>query len=295
MATLGEALSLLIQAGPPNLLALAYALRVRTLARHGHPVAMWRQLCFAGGILVILAAELTPIGTLSEELLSIHMIQHMMIGDLAALLIALGLTGPVLRPVLAAPGLRHLRWLVNPLVAVPLWVLVFYGWHIPGLYQAALTSDVVHALQHTTMFGAGLITWIALIGPLPKPAWFGDAAGLAYVVTIRLAGAALANFFMWSSTPFYPRYAEIAASRGTDAGADQSIAGVVWALEGFVVTFGVFAWVLLRWAQRDTERQELIELAEGRGIRLDRARAGRAVASGYGHELRRRLRGERDP
>lgn len=289
MAGAEQVLSLILQAGPPNLLVLAYAKRARTLERRDHPVPVWRQLCFAAGIALILAAELTPIGRLSEELLSVHMVQHMMIGDLAALLIALGLTGPLLQPLLAARGMRQLRWLAYPLVAVPLWVLVFYAWHLPVLYQAALDSDAVHALEHVMMLGAGLVAWVGLLGPLPRPAWFGSLAGLGYVIAIRLAGAALANFFMWSSTPFYPTYERIAASRGIDPVADQSVAGVVWALEGFVVTFGLFAWVFLRWAASDSERQELVDFAELHGVPLQPSRAARAVAAGRGGWLRRRL------
>ncbi len=58
--------------------------------------------------------------------------------------------------------------LAHPLVAVPLWVVVYYGWHIPVLYDAAVRHDVVHALEHATMFGAGLALWVGLLGPAPQ-------------------------------------------------------------------------------------------------------------------------------
>jgi len=277
-----ELVSGLIRASPLYVLAIIFALRARTLAREGRPVAPWRLALFAAGIAVAVVADLPPIGTESEQRLSIHMVQHLLIGDFAALLIAVAMTGPLLRPMLTLPGLRALRWLVYPLVAVPVWVFVYYGWHIPVLYQAALSSDLVHASEHATMFAAGLAMWIGLLGPLPKPAWFGNAAGLIYILVMRFAGAAIANLFIWSSSPFYPTYDEIARSRGIDAAADQSVAGAIWMLEGSVVTVGIFAWIFARWMTQSEATQELVEHAERVGIKLDFARARRAVAAGAG-------------
>src|SRR5215212_1857070 len=178
----------LIQASPFYVLVAFVAVRARTLGREGRPVPAGRLALVAAGVAVGVAADLPPLGTLSEERLSVHMLQHMLIGDLAAFLIAIGMTGPLLRPVLTKPGIRRLRWLAHPLVAVPLWIAVYYAWHAPVLYQAALHSDVVHATEHATMFGAGLGLWIGLLGPLPKPVWFGAAAGRAYVLVGRFAG-----------------------------------------------------------------------------------------------------------
>lgn len=279
----------LIRASPLYLLAVILVLRARALRAAGRPVAGWRLALFAAGIAVAVAADLPPIGTQSEQRLSIHMIQHLLIGDLAALLIAIAMTGPLLRPILTLPGLRPLRWLVHPLVAVPLWVLVYYGWHIPALYQAALHSDLVHAGEHATMFGAGLAMWLGLLGPLPKPAWFGNAAGLVYILVMRFTGAAIANAFIWSGTPFYPTYEAIARSRGIDAAADQSVAGAIWMIEGSVATVGVFAWIFFRWMSHSEATQELVEYAERIGVELDPARARRAVAAGADERLRKRL------
>ena len=288
------AASVLIQASPFYLLAGVVLVRARTLAREKRPVPGYRLALVAAGVAVGIAADLPPIGTRSDERLSIHMIQHMLIGDVAAFLIAVGMTGPMLRPVLTAPGVRHLRFLAHPLVAVPVWVLVYYGWHVPALYDAAVRYDVVHALEHATMFGAGLALWIGLLGPLPKPAWFGNAAGLAYVIVVRMAGAVIANVLLWSSTPYYDVYTGVP---GVDAAEDQSLAGAIWMIEGSVVTIGVLGWLFVRWMSQGEEAQALVEDAARRGIDLDPARARRAVAAGSGGRLRRRLEhgpGEQD-
>ena len=288
----GDLLAGLIQASPFYLLVAFVAVRARTLAREGRPVPTGRLALIAAGVAVGVAADLPPIGTVSEERLSVHMVQHMLIGDLAAFLIVIGLTGPLLRPILTKPGIRHLRWLAHPLVAVPLWIAVYYGWHAPALYQAALHSNVVHATEHATMFAAGLALWMGLLGPLPKPSWFGNAAGLAYVIVVRFAGTVIANVFLWSSSPFYPDYEELARANGIDAAADQSLAGAVWMVEGSVVTICVLGWLFTRWMSQGAEAQELVEYAGTKGVELDPARARRAVAAGAGARLRARLGSE---
>jgi putative membrane protein len=290
--TAADLLAGLIQASPFYLLVGFVALRARTLAREGRPVPTKRLALVAAGVAVGVAADLPPLGTVSEERLSVHMLQHMLIGDLAAFLIAVGMTGPLLRPILTKPGIRRLRWLAHPLVAVPLWIAVYYAWHLPALYQAALHSDVVHATEHATMFAAGLALWTGLLGPLPKPAWFGNAAGLAYVLVVRFAGTVIANVFLWSSSPFYPDYVELARAKGIDAAEDQSLAGAIWMVEGSIVTICVLGWLFTRWMAQGAEAEALVEHARARGVELDPARARRAVAAGAGERLRRRLDSE---
>src|SRR5437870_11467076 len=126
MAPTPPAVSTLIEAalqlGPLALLAGLYMRRARTLAGVGHPVARWRQACFySGGALLL--ATLLSLGPLSQEELYVHMIEHLLLGDLAALLIVLGLTGPLLAPVLRVPVFDRLRALAHPATAFPLWAL----------------------------------------------------------------------------------------------------------------------------------------------------------------------------
>ena len=109
--------------------------------------------------------------------------------------------------------------------------------------------------------------------------WEFMGAKLVYVLGVRFAGTILGNIFMWSNTAFYPAYAPGQAEFGIDPIADQSTAGVLMTVEGGLVTLGVLAWLFLKWAQQDTERQALIELAEERGVPLSEGRAERAVAA----------------
>ncbi|MBM3667595.1 MAG: cytochrome c oxidase assembly protein [Actinobacteria bacterium] len=270
--------------------ATAYAFRAQTLAAEGRPVPVWRVLCFGAGILLIAAALVSPIAHMGEELLLAHMAQHLLVADIAAGLIVLGLTGPLLQPLLAIRAIDRMRALTHPLIALPLWAASLYIWHIPALYQAALTSEALHALQHACFIGFGILMWMPLFGPLPKPDWFGIGAKVGYVVGVRMAGTVLGNVFMWSGTVFYPDYAAGEAEFGISPLTDQGIAGVIMVGEGGLLTLGVLAWLFLQWADQDTERQHLVELAEERGVPLTDARARRAVAAGQGARLERRLR-----
>src|SRR5947199_23447 len=104
------------------------------------------------------------------------MAEHLLIGDIAALLIVLGFTGPLLAPLLRIKWIGWLRALTHPVVAVVLWGANFYAWHVPALYQAALHHEALHALEHATFLGFGIAVWMGLLGPLPKPDWFGNGA-----------------------------------------------------------------------------------------------------------------------
>ena len=271
--------------------AVAYARRVATLARRDRPVNPWRQVSFAAGLVLLLGADVPPVATIAEELVVAHMVQHLLIADLAGLLIALGLTGPILQPLLALRGFGWLRALGNPLVALPLWGLNLYLWHLSVLYEGVLTSPLLHFAQHACFITFGLAMWLPLVGPLPKPAWFGDGAMLIYVVVVRLLEAALANVLIWSGAVLYPDYAPGEAEWGISPLADQGAAGNVMMIWTGTVTLALFAWIFFRAAGHSAEKQELIELAESRGFELDPARAGRAVAAGQAERLRERILG----
>ncbi len=281
-------ISAALQLAPLAVLALLYAMRVRTLAIDGHPVPGWRQACFYSGFVVI-AAALTSLGSASQDLLYVHMIEHLLLGDIASLLIVLGLTGPLLAPVLRIRFFDRLRVLAHPLVAFPLWALDLYLWHLPVLYQAALRHSGVHALEHIMFLAFGINMWMCLFGPLPTPSWFGNLAKLIYIVAVRLTGTVLGNIFLWSGTVFYPFYIHGDAVYHISPIADQSIAGAIMMVEESLLTLGLFCWLFLRTARESEERQDLLDFAHAQGLELTEARAARAVAAGRGTELRRRL------
>jgi putative membrane protein len=267
-----------LQLVPVLLVGLLYARRALTLRRRGTPVPVWRIGMFALGLALLVLALASPISVLGEErLFSFHMLQHVLLGDLAPLALLLGLTGPILRPVLAP--VHRLRVLANPLVALPLWAANLYVWHLPTLYEAAVRHDAVHALEHACFFAGGTIMWLPVLETLPAPEWFGTAWKFGYIAAVRVIETVLGNVFIWAGHPFYRVYEDAPRQWGISPLHDQGLAGTVMMIEGSLVTIAALAWLFLRLAAEGELRQELLE----RG--LDPRAVRRAVRYGRGREL----------
>ena len=249
-----------LQLAPIVLIALAYGMRARTLARRDQPVPRWRIALFALGIAILVAAIASPLAAVAEkELFAFHMAQHLLLGDLAPLCLLAGLTGPLLRPVLALPGVMRLRVLANPFVALPIWGANLALWHVPAFYEAAIEKSGVHAFEHMAFFAAGVVLWLPVLETLPAPEWFGSGAKLGYIVGVRLVATLLGNVFVWSGSTFYDVYDTGGDYLGLSPQGDQSLAGSLMMLEGSLVTVIAIAWLFLRMAQEGEVRQELLE------------------------------------
>jgi putative membrane protein len=266
-----------LQIVPTLVIAALYARRVLTLRDRGTPVPPWRIALFTTGIVLLLVAFVSPVHALGERMFSFHMLQHVLLGDLAPLALLAGLTGPILRPALR--WLHPLRVLANPFVALPLWAADLYLWHLPFLYDAAVRHDAVHALEHFCFFTAGMIMWLPVLETLPAPEWFGTGAKLGYIALVRIVETILGNVFFWSGNVFYAVYAHQNRLWGLSALADQGLAGAVMMIEGSIVTLVALAWLFLRMASEGELRQQLLE----RG--LDPRAVRRAVRYGRAEEL----------
>jgi putative membrane protein len=269
-----------LQLAPVVAAAVAYAMRARTLGRRGSPPPRWRVALFATGIALLFLAYASPVAAIGEqELFSAHMLQHVVIGDLAPLCLLAGLTGPMLRPLLALRPVERLRVLANPAVALPIWAVNLYVWHVPFLYEAAVENSAVHALEHISFFSAGIVVWLPVLETLPAPEWFGTGPKLAYIAIVRLVETLLGNVFVWSGSVFYGVYDRGEELWGISPLQDQNLAGAVMMIEGSLVTIVALAWLFLRMAQEGELRQELLE----RG--LDPRTVRRAVRYGRAGEL----------
>ena len=282
--------------GPPVAACLLYltlfGVRGRTLRREGRPVVGWRAASFVVGVLSVALVQLPPFDSLADDVLLWHMIQHIILGDISSLLIVFGLTGPVLAPLLRIRVTRPLRVLANPAVALVLWAVDLYVWHLPLLYDLAIRHDLVHALEHMCFLWFGMLLWLGLIGPLPKPAWFGGWSRLGYVFSVRLLGGILGNVLIWTQTVVYPVYKATDAARGLNPVSDQNIAGGAMMIEQIILTIVLLGWLFLRFAAQDDERQALVDLANVHGVVLSNERAQRAAAAGASERLRERVLSE---
>jgi cytochrome c oxidase assembly factor CtaG len=181
-----------------------------------------------GGLAILLAASLSPLAQLGEErLFSAHMIQHLLLGDIAPLLLVL--------------ALGHRAGLVHPMIALLAWCAALALWHVPRLYDAALSDEAVHQLQHLSFFATGVLLWGAILEGRAALGW-----KIGAVVGVGLAGTALGNVFLWANSVIYDRYASAPRAWGLSPIADQQLGGAIMLAEGAAVTIAVFVWLVLR-------------------------------------------------
>jgi putative membrane protein len=257
--------------------AFLYYRRAGTLARRGAPVPAWRRWSFGVGLGLVAFALFSPLDAWGEEqFFFVHMAQHVLLGELAPLAVVAGLTGPLLRPLLAYNWIHRLRVLAHPLVAWPLWAVNLYVWHLPFFYEAALGNGAIHALEHVMFFTAGALFWAPVLEPLPAPRWFGTGVKLLYIVAARFTSMVLGNILAWADKPIYDDYIHPVARFGISARADQGIAGSIMMVVDSIVTIAAIAWLFLKLASESERRQELIE--EG----VEPEAAARAVRYGRG-------------
>ena len=223
--------------------------RLRRRGRADH-AAWWRAAVFAVGIALLVLALVSPLDAIGEEyLLSAHMLQHVLVGDVAPALILLSVSGPLLffllprGALLSAGRSRRVRAalavLVRPQVALAVWLAAIGAWHVPGTYQAALTSPLLHDLEHASFVLAGLLFWYQLLDPARHGRLsHGRRVGLAAIVFA--AGQVLTMALVFSFEPLYHAYAE-QPERLLDLSAltDQRLAGVVMMADQ-IVTLGAF-------------------------------------------------------
>lgn len=267
-----------LQLLPLALVAAAYAMRVRTLRRRGRPPPTWRVALFGLGIALLVAALASPIAYYGEERsFAFHMIQHVLLGDLAPLALLGGLDGPILRPLLFV--VHPLRHLFHPIGALAVWALLLYSWHLPALYEGALHHDSIHALEHASFFTGGILMWAPVLETVPMPEWFGTGLKMGYIAVVRAVETVLGNVFIWANSVFYDFYELASRPWGISAVNDQRIAGSVMMIEGSLVTIAALSWLFLRLAAEGELRQRLLESG------LDPRAVRRAVRYGRGKEL----------
>jgi putative membrane protein len=242
------------------LLGLLYAARARQLRARGRPVPGRKRALFALALGALVVAVCSPIDRLGEErLFSAHMVQHLLLADLAPLLIVLALSGPLLRPALALPVARRGARLIRPAPAAALWIAVIGLWHVPALYDAALSDPVVHAVEHLCFFAAGLVLWAGLLEPVRLPGSAGYGSRLAALGVVWVAAGVLSNVLLWSEHPYYQPYADAPRTWGLSALADQRLGGGVMLLEMSLVMISVAVWLALRYLGAAEHRQRALD------------------------------------
>jgi cytochrome c oxidase assembly factor CtaG len=244
--------------------ALLFAQAVVRLRRRGRAdLAGWdRVALFASGLAVTLFALVGPLDRLADDkLLSAHMAQHLLIGDLGPALMVTALRGPllvfflpaaVLAPLARSARVRAvLGTLLRPRVAFTLWAANLAIWHVPYLYDLALAHQNLHDFEHVCWMFTGILVWTLLVDPgSHRRLTVGGRVALA--AAMFAAGQILTDVLVFTFTPLYPAYL---GAYGISAVTDQQLSGIVMMVEQ-LVTLGTCVALILRprWSRARTTR-----------------------------------------
>src|SRR5581483_11862599 len=199
-----------------------------------------RAALFGAGLAATLLALVSPVDAVGEDqLLSAHMLQHLLLGDLGPLLLVLGTRGPigvfllpapVLQAVARGPLRRLLSTLLRPRVSLAIWLASIGAWHVPAAYDAALAHPALHAAEHACFALAGLLAWTQIVDPLRRRRLsVGQRALFAFSL---LVASGLLSEALVALHPIYPHYAALADRPfGWSAGQDQSRAALLMMAE----------------------------------------------------------------
>jgi putative copper resistance protein D len=234
--------------------ALLFAQAVVRLRRRGRAdLAGWdRVALFAAGLGVTLFALVGPLdGLADEKLLSAHMAQHVLIGDLGPALMVTALRGPLLvfflPASILAPLARNTRvravlgTLLRPRVAFTLWAANLAIWHVPYLYDLALEHQKLHNFEHVCWMFCGLLVWTLLIDP-GSHRRLSVGGRVALAAAMFAAGQILTDVLVFTFTPLYPFYH---GADGISAVTDQQLSGIVMMVEQ-LLTLGTCVALILR-------------------------------------------------
>jgi len=223
--------------------------RVRARERGGG-AETWRLLACAAGLVALAVALVSPVARLGEQMFIWHMTQHILLLDVAPILLIAGLSEVLLRPVGAR--LRAVEERAGPLghwaTAMFLYAGTLWAWHLPALFELALRHPAIHALQHLMLFSVGWIFWWHVSGPIRPPRAAQGIAVLGFMSGTKVMTGVLASLitFMPFGGIFYDFYASQPRLWGLDATEDQQIAGALMMFEELLVMFTAVTFMFVR-------------------------------------------------
>lgn len=254
---------------PLTLLAGIYVWRFREARREagGRGAGALQAAAFAGAMLALLAAFASPIEGLGDDyLFSAHMVQHVLLGDIAPLLLLLSLSRVIMRP--ATRRLQRVERALGPFASpgtgLVLWLGLMYLWHIPALYDAAVEHPALHLLEHACFMTAGLALWWPLIEPVPMRRRMTGMQPLAYIASAKAGLAALGLLLTWSGTALYPYYERTPRIWGLSPVDDQNVGGVIMMVEQSFTLVLVLVFLFLRMLARSEAEEVRRERLEER-------------------------------
>jgi putative membrane protein len=254
------------------LAAWGYLYAVRRVNRaHPHArVPMRRVLAWLGGLLVILVALTSAIDVYAEDLLTVHMVQHLLLAMVAPPLLALGapvtlalrVAAPATRRRVLLPILhsRAVAVLASPWVAWPLFTAAMWVTHFTPLYDAALENPTLHVAEHVLFLATGTLFWWPVVAADPAPRRLSHWVRLAYLGAQMPIGAVIGLTIYFAPTVLYEHYQTLERSWGPSALIDQQIGGLLMWAAGELALLVAMALLVADWMRHDVRRSRRADL-----------------------------------
>src|SRR5499427_463023 len=235
-------------------IVLAPALAVGlALAYRGSPIPRLRLVAGALGVALVFAAFVTQLQPLATHtFLWAHLLQNVLLAEWAPVLLVLAVPPRLAERAVGFP-------LFRPFVALPVWLAVYYTWHLPWIYDTALRHphSLLH-IEHLTYLAAGICVWWPVVHGKSSA-----GAKAAYLFAAFVLASPLGLMLALIPRPIYPFYVHAPRTWGPGPLADQQIAGVTMAAEEAIVFFGAFTAYLLRFLADEQARGLLIPSGTG--------------------------------
>jgi cytochrome c oxidase assembly factor CtaG len=239
--------------------------RLWSASEPGGGVQIWRVLCFAGGMVALFIALVSPLHAMGSALFSAHMAQHEVLISIAAPLLVLG--RPVIPFVWALPmssrrslgdlarnpGIEK-AWsvLTTPSIAFGLHAVALWAWHLPGLYQATLASELLHSFQHASFLFTALLFWWTILGA--SRAEIARGRAILYLFLTALQTGALGALLTFAPSLWYPAYARTTGPWGLSPLDDQQLGGLIMWIPGSLAYLVAALALFAQWLRESEKR-----------------------------------------
>jgi putative membrane protein len=229
---------------------------VRRRRAFGPPVERWRQLCFFGGLAVLLGSLNGPIHDLSDSYLFwVHMGQHLLLTMVLPPLLVAGVPGWLIERAVGRSGGRAVgQLLTHPVFAGLFFSVVLLVWHTPGAYDLMMRNHRVHVVTHLLFLIAALLLWWPVLSQAPSLPRLSPGLGMLYLFLVQLPMQLLGAIITFADRLLYPWYAAAPRTWGLSPLEDQKLGGLLMWIPGNLWIWGAMSVLFFRWARQEGDQ-----------------------------------------
>jgi putative membrane protein len=222
-----------------------------------HTVSLREITCFGAGVALMVLALVSPLDTLSNDMFSAHMVQHMLLVYIVPPLLLTGMPAWLLRPFLSIPVVAKIWSICVSFVPA---TVIFNGilvlWHMPMLWGMALVDPKIHALEHLMFLFAGIVVWWPIYGNSVEVPRMAYPSQMLFLFVQSLVPAIIGAFITFSTIVVYPLYGETPKLWGMSAIGDQQLAGLIMKLLGMIYLWILFTIKFFQWFSHEEHEDE---------------------------------------